>query len=100
MIVRIKPIAHSRAVAVDGQRLAASAFSTTSGEPKAVATAQILAAALGLSIEVREDLHENDRSATDFLQPDEFDAVADQFFAAPAASARGWERALDVKRGL
>jgi broad specificity phosphatase PhoE len=38
-------------------------------------------------------MHENDRSSTGFLPPDEFEAVADQFFADPDASVRGWETA-------
>jgi broad specificity phosphatase PhoE len=68
-----------------------------SAERKAVETADILAAALGLSIEVREAMHENDRSATGFLPPAEFEVVADAFFANPTASVRGWERAIDAQ---
>ena len=36
-------------------------------------------------------------SLTGFLQPDEFEAVADQFFANPLTSIRGWERAIDAQ---
>ncbi|HXQ06681.1 MAG TPA: histidine phosphatase family protein [Bradyrhizobium sp.] len=42
-------------------------------------------------------MHENDRSTTGFLAPDEFETVADQFFAHPLASIRGWERAIDAQ---
>jgi broad specificity phosphatase PhoE len=42
-------------------------------------------------------MHENDRSATGFLVPDEFQAVADQFFANPEISVRGWEPAVDAQ---
>ncbi|WFE76404.1 histidine phosphatase family protein [Roseinatronobacter sp. S2] len=45
-------------------------------------------------------MHENDRSATGFLPPDEFEAVADQFFAEPAKSVRGWETAEDAQRRI
>ena len=68
-----------------------------SAERKAVETAEILAAVLGLSVEVREAMHENDRSATGFLPPAEFEVVADAFFANPTTSVRGWERAVDAQ---
>ena len=44
-----------------------------------------------------EDLGENDRSATGFLPPEEFERVADQFFAHPEQSIHGWERAVDAQ---
>jgi broad specificity phosphatase PhoE len=68
-----------------------------SAERKAIETAAILGAALGLSVEVRQAMHENDRSATGFLPPAEFDAVADAFFAIPTVSVRRWERAIDAQ---
>ena len=68
-----------------------------SGERKAVETAAPIAAALGIDVEVREAMHENDRSATGFLPPAEFEEVADAFFAKPHASIRGWERAIDAQ---
>ena len=69
----------------------------SSGETKAIETAQYFAARHNISPQVRQDLHENDRSATGFLPPAEFEAVADQFFADPATSVRGWERAADAQ---
>jgi hypothetical protein len=42
-------------------------------------------------------MHENDRSATGFLPPAEFEHVANAFFAQPEASIRGWERAIDAQ---
>jgi broad specificity phosphatase PhoE len=45
-------------------------------------------------------MHENDRSATGFLPPPEFEAVADQFFANPHKSIRGWERAIDAQQRI
>lgn len=68
-----------------------------SAEAKAIEAAGILAARLGLGISVDPDLGENDRSATGFLPPDAFEAVADQFFAQPHESVRGWERAADAQ---
>ena len=72
----------------------------SSAERKAIETAEILATHLGLAIEVRERMHENDRSATGFLPPPEFEAVADQFFANPHKSIRGWERAIDAQHRI
>jgi broad specificity phosphatase PhoE len=68
-----------------------------SSEQKAIDGARILADHLGLSFTEIEDLGENDRSATGFLPPDEFERVADQFFASPTVSVRGWERAVDAQ---
>jgi broad specificity phosphatase PhoE len=68
-----------------------------STECKAIETAGVLAGALGLGVRVREDLGENDRSATGFLPPPEFERMADAFFANPDVSVRGWERAVDVQ---
>ncbi|CAN7424163.1 phosphoglycerate mutase family protein [Mesorhizobium amorphae] len=72
----------------------------SSGERKAIETAEILARHLRLAVEVRERMHENDRSATGFLPPPEFEAVADQFFADPQSSIRGWERAIDAQHRI
>ncbi|QIG50829.1 histidine phosphatase family protein [Nordella sp. HKS 07] len=69
----------------------------SSGERKAIETAEILGAHIGVAPEIRERMHENDRSATGFLPPAEFEAVADQFFAHPETSIRGWERAIDAQ---
>ena len=45
----------------------------SSEETKAIETADILAAAAGLDVEIAEAMHENDRSATGFLPPPEFE---------------------------
>lgn len=68
-----------------------------STERKAVDGAQILAGHLGLGFIAHADMGENDRSATGFLPRDEFEATADLFFAHPADSIRGWERAMDAQ---
>jgi broad specificity phosphatase PhoE len=66
----------------------------SSTETKAIEAAGLLAVHLGLGVNVLEALGENDRSSTGYLPPQEFEIVADEFFAAPAASVRGWETAL------
>ena len=69
----------------------------SSAETKALETTGPIAEALGLKLIVRENMHENDRSATGYLPPEEFELVADQFFASPDQSIRGWERAVDAQ---
>lgn len=69
----------------------------SSTERKAIETAEILAELAGLEIEVVADMHENDRSATGFLPPPEFESAADWFFAHPDESFNGWERAVDAQ---
>ncbi len=66
-------------------------------ERKSVETAEIFAEALDLGFESDPAFNENDRSATGYLPPDHFEAVADAFFAAPEESAEGWERATDAQ---
>lgn len=65
----------------------------SSQERKAIETALPIAAARGLTVRTLRELHENDRSATGFLPPDEFERVADRFFAEPMQSVRAWETA-------
>jgi len=72
-----------------------SIYSST--EQKAIDGAQILAQHLALSFKQVSELGENDRSSTGFLPPTEFEAVADEFFAKPDTSIRGWERAIDAQ---
>jgi len=72
----------------------------SSAERKAVETAEPIAKALGVAIEIRTAMHENDRSATGYLSPDVFEQVADRFFAEPGRSVRGWERAIDAQNRI
>lgn len=72
----------------------------SSAEVKAVETAAILAEAAGIRYETVETMHENDRSATGFLPPPEFEKAADWFFAHPTESFRGWEKAVDAQRRI
>ncbi len=70
-------------------------FSST--ERKARDMAAILSGHLGLGFTQMERLGENDRSATGYLPPAEFEATADAFFGQPEHSVRGWERAVDAQ---
>ena len=69
----------------------------SSGETKAIETAEPIAKALNCEFAIRENMYENDRSATGFLPPDEFEKVADEFFAKPNNNVRGWEKAVDAQ---
>jgi len=88
--------ARTEAIASAG-RLSGTTQIISSGERKAIETAEIIAAKLNVDVEVRAAMNENDRSATGFLMPDEFEAVANEFFAQPQISIRGWERAIDAQ---
>ncbi|WP_299809156.1 histidine phosphatase family protein [uncultured Roseibium sp.] len=72
----------------------------SSAETKALETAQTFAARLNVSQRTLPFLHENDRSATGFLPPEEFEETADAFFADPYKSVRGWERAIDAQNRI
>lgn len=94
----LSPVGRARTAAVASARwLANTTQIISSGERKAIETAEIVSGRLGITIEIREAMHENDRSATGFLAPAEFEEVADQFFAQPNLSVRGWERAIDAQ---
>ncbi len=69
----------------------------SSKENKAIETARIFARASGITPETAADMHENDRSATGFLPPEQFERAADWFFAHPHASYKGWETAADAQ---
>ncbi len=69
----------------------------SSREKKAIETGQIIASHLGMELITAPDLHENERGATGFIEPEEFERVADEFFSRPAVSVRDWERALDAQ---
>jgi broad specificity phosphatase PhoE len=71
-----------------------------SAERKARDGADVLATHLHLPVSELAQLGENDRSATGYLPRPEFEAVADQFFANPSQSVRGWERAVDAQHRI
>lgn len=72
----------------------------SSDETKAIETAEILAEACGVAVEIVHGMHENDRSATGFLPPPQFEEAANWFFANPQASFKGWERAIDAQERI
>ena len=88
------------ALAAQTGALSATKKVISSAETKAIETARPLALALGAELEIRQRMHENDRSATGFLPPDEFERVADAFFANPSQSVRGWETANDAQKRI
>jgi broad specificity phosphatase PhoE len=69
----------------------------SSAERKAKEAAAILAEAAGVEFRTVAEMGENDRSATGYLPPPEFEKAADWFFANPQQSFRGWERATDAQ---
>jgi len=71
-----------------------------STEKKAIDGAEILGEHLQLSFEKIEELGENDRSSTGYLPAAEFESVADQFFASPSHSIRGWETAAEAQNRI
>ncbi len=88
----------ARMAAFAGSEVAAGVTAVwSSGETKALEAAAILAGRLGLEPRIDEALHENDRSATGFLAPEDFERTADAFFARPHESVSGWERAADAQ---
>jgi broad specificity phosphatase PhoE len=68
-----------------------------SPDTKAIEAGGLLAGWLRLPVLTCEALCENDRSSTGYLPPDEFEKMADAFFASPEESVRGWERAVDAQ---
>lgn len=85
---------------VGAKTLADTTAIFSSDEVKSLQTAEPLAAALGLAVQIRPDMHENDRSSTGFLAPDVFEETANRFFANPDTSVHGWERAIDAQHRI
>lgn len=71
---------------------------TSSSEPKALETAQLVAAHLGVPYRVAEGLHEHDRENVGFLDRQEFDAAVAHFFAHPDELVLGRETAAQAQR--
>jgi broad specificity phosphatase PhoE len=71
-----------------------------SAERKAQETAALLSEVLSIAIKTDPDAGENDRSATGYLPPAEFEFAADAFFASPDASYQGWETARAAQRRI
>ncbi len=67
----------------------------SSDEQKALDTSGVLAAHLGLEIDVRPCSGETDRSSTGYVSEEEHTRLAALYYAEPHKSARGWERSID-----
>jgi broad specificity phosphatase PhoE len=90
----LNPLGRSRHETLSSSPVLAGVTSVyCSDERKARDGAAIHAAHLGLEPKVVSSLGENDRSATGYLPPAEFEAMADAFFANPDERVRGWESA-------
>jgi broad specificity phosphatase PhoE len=68
-----------------------------SDETKAKEAAAILAQVCNLAPIIIDTLGENDRSATGVLPKDVFETAANEFFARPDVSYKGWETATDAQ---
>jgi broad specificity phosphatase PhoE len=98
---RLSPVGIRRMqLAVLRPWLAAVRSVLCSAERKAMEAADILAHHLGVTPVIVQSLGENDRLATGYLPRSEFEAMADEFFARPQVSIRGWERAIDAQRRI
>lgn len=94
----LSDIGYQRVIAVrSSPALRRTSLIVSSGERKAMETASLIADVLQVPVSIVDASHENDRSATGFLPPPEFERVATQFFAQPDESVRGWERATDAQ---
>lgn len=69
----------------------------SSDERKAMDCAEAFRHAWGLPFVTREDLRENDRSATGYVAPPRFWEIVDRFFGEPDTSILGWETAWDAQ---
>ncbi|WP_324024606.1 histidine phosphatase family protein [Maribacter sp. BPC-D8] len=69
-------------------------------EQKAIDGGLILSNHLGIALQKIESLKENDRSSTGFLYEEEFQATANDFFANPNQSIRGWEKAINAQNRI
>lgn len=70
----------------------------SSVEPKAIATAEIIAHRLTVPVEVVAGLHEHERSRTPFMDRDHFEAAVARFFAAPEELILGDETAAQARQ--
>jgi broad specificity phosphatase PhoE len=68
-----------------------------SSEPKAIATAEIIAESLGTPFEIAEGLHEHDRSNEPFVEAEEFQAAVASFFDRPDELVMGRETASQAQ---
>lgn len=97
----LSQVGRDRLVALKStHELANTRLVVSSTETKAIETAEVISEFFGAEHIVRENMHENDRSATGYLAPQEFETTADAFFQKPHESVRGWERAIDAQNRI
>lgn len=97
----LSPTGRARAETFAARKLLkANSLIYSSAETKALDLAHILAPSCNAQIMVREEMGENDRSATGFLTPDVFESYADRLFAFPNESVEGWECAEDAQKRI
>lgn len=72
----------------------------SSDERKAMDCVEAFQRARSLPFSVRDDLRENDRSATGYVAPPRFWEIVDQFFGEPDTSILGWETARDAQERI
>ena len=90
----LSAVGRQRAAAIAGAPfLDAVTAVWSSTETKARETAELVAGGIP-RLELAQ-LGENDRSATGFVPPEQFEELADAFFAYPERSVRGWATAAD-----
>ena len=89
-------LARARAFAARGV-VPENAMIFSSDETKAMDLAGAIAAVSGAQVVTDPAMGENDRSSTGFLASEQFEAMADRFFAHPDQSMEGWERASDAQ---
>ena len=71
-----------------------------SEEQKAIDGAAIIGEFVELDYRINRKLGEIDRSSTGYLPHAEHEATADEAFANPQKSARGWEKAADAQKRI
>lgn len=72
----------------------------SSPETKAIETAQLISAKIGVEIKILPELGEVDRSSTGFLDPPEHEKAVEALFSYPLESYKGWETALEAQRRI
>lgn len=96
----LSPVGRARAEAFTQKfKLANSVPTFSSTERKAMELAKILQPSATMRT-AREEMGENDRSATGFLPSSVFESHVEQFFAHPERSYNGWERAIDAQKRI
>lgn len=97
----LSPLGHERVLAAAARPWVAKLQRIVSSpERKAIETAEILAEAAGVEVEIASASHEIDRSSTGYLTHDAHEEAANRFFADPSHSFRGWEKAIDAQQRI